>query len=408
MIVAHTLQSRMARRTVVGVCQSIWRSGATRLRILAFRLMERALPVKPRRWCFATWPGEYAHTLDNPRAVFEAVKDDPSIEKIILRRREQRPDTTHLEGVNVRAVQMESLLGAYCVATSGCLLIGYSIRGLCSYASFLSARHHIIQLWHGIPLKRIGKLFPGETYWDAETHKYAATVCSSTPDRAFMAQAFAPIPEERVWLTGLPRNSTLLKDERSLARDHVHDLARLRRTLNGRRFILYAPTWRNDSTGLYDFSDDQLASLEQFLSRANAVLGIRAHANRRLTGQDRGHSSIVFVNDYPDVNVVLRLTDVLVTDYSSIYIDFLLLDRPIVHFTYDFEHYVQERGFLYPFAAAIPAEDVATFPELLARMDEALSSGVQDRERFMRVQALFHDHPEDSAAAVAERIRALS
>lgn len=398
----------MARRTFVGFFQSIWRSGATRLRVRAFRLMEWLLPVKTSRWCFVTWPGEYAHTLDNPRAVFEAVRDDPSIEKIILRRRDQRADSACLEGTNVRAVQLESLVGAYYVATAGSVLIGYALRGLCSYAKFLTTKHHLIQLWHGIPLKRIGKLFPGETHWDAETHKYAATVCSSLPDRSIMADAFAPIPRERVWLTGLPRNSTLLKDELSLPHDYRADLMRLRRTLGERQFILYAPTWRDGSTGLYDFSDDQLAHLEQFLRDRNAVLGIRAHANRRFADTARGGSSVVFVNDYLDVNVVLRLTDVLITDYSSIYIDFLLLDRPIVHFTYDFEQYVQERGFLYPFAEAIPDENFSTFPELLARLGEALSSGVRDPARFQRVKQLFHDHPDDSAAEVAQRIRALS
>lgn len=397
----------MSRRSLLEFCQAAARSVATRVRIGAFRCMETFLPVNPSRWCFATWPGAYAHTLDNPRAVFEAVKDDASIEKIILRRRDQRPETSQIEGVNVRVVRIETLEGAWCVATSGCLLIGYALSGLCSYAHLITRKHHIIQLWHGIPLKRIGKLFPGETGWDAETPRYAATVCSSGPDRNAMEQAFAPIPVERVWQTGLPRNSTLLKEESALPIDYRDDLARLRETLAGRRFILYAPTWRNDSTGLYDFTDEELGALEQFLTDKHAVLGIRAHANRRFADRSLGSSSVVFVNDYPDVNVLLRVTDVLVTDYSSIYIDYLLLDRPIVHFTYDYDAYVHERGFLYPFEEAIPDAEVRTFSGLLSHLEDALAVGIRNPDRQHRVKQLFHDHPDDSALAVAQRIRDL-
>lgn len=376
-----------------------------KLRSVLFRLMEVVVPIKANRWCFATWPGAYAHTLDNPRAVFEEVRDNPEIEKVILRRAGQVDGTARVEGVNVKVVEVESLVGAYMVASCGCLLTGYALSGLASYSRYLKPHHKIIQLWHGIPLKRIGKLFPGESLWDAETYKYAATVCSSTRDQELMAQAFAPLPKERVWQTGLPRNSTILKPDDSLPWDYKAHLSRLREMLRGRRLVLYAPTWREQGVGIYEFSHADENALDAVLAKHNAVLGIRAHANRRTIGQDGGvEPRVLQMNDFPDVNVVLRETAVLITDYSSIYIDFLVTGRPVIHFTYDLESYVAERGFLYSLDEALAAKPSLTATDMIGELDLALGGQYAHKAQYAKALALFHEHGGNTAAQVASRI----
>jgi CDP-glycerol glycerophosphotransferase (TagB/SpsB family) len=377
----------------------------------AFWLLEHLLPARENFWCFCTWPGQYAHTMDNPRAVFEAVKDDPAIVKIILRKRGQVAASAANEGVNVIVVNVETLRGAYYLAVSRFILTGYGLGGLCSYSAWITSKHKIIQLWHGIPLKRIGKLFPGEKYWDLETPKYTATVCSSARDQAIMAAAFAPLPIENVWLCGLPRNDLFLKDEISLPADYRQQLGDLRRRLDGRRFVLYAPTWRATEDGIYAFSDEERAALDALSKRHNVAFGIRAHANRRIQdayADSLKAGSIFFANDFPDVNVLLRITDVLVTDYSSIYIDFLLTGRPILHFTYDVEEYVKERGFLYELDEALPSKWFKSFGELLAQLDAALEGRGIDAQRYSGAKMLFHTHADHSGLQVANRIRALA
>ena len=375
-----------------------------------FILCERLLPARRNYWCFCTWPGAYAHTLDNPRAVFEEVKNDPAIVKVILRKPGQVRSSAVVEGVKVIVADAESIRGAYYLAVSRVVLLGYSLGSMASYSERLTTKHKIIQLWHGIPLKKIGRLFPAERWWEKETHKYSATVCSAERDKEIMAGAFAPVNREYVWLSGLPRNDTILKDEDKLPEDYRRQLAGLRARLAGRRLVLYAPTWREKADGIYAFSSAELAELEAILKRNNAVFGIRGHANVRASseGREAASDSILFINDLPDVNVVLRATEVLVTDYSSIYIDFLLTGRPILHFTYDMADYVKERGFLYSLQDALAGPAIGTFSELATRLDETLGRGVVDRDQYGRAKALFHSHGNSPSAAVADRIRALA
>jgi CDP-glycerol glycerophosphotransferase len=379
---------------------------------LSFIILERLLPAKQSHWCFCTWPGAYPHTLDNPRAVFEEVKNDTAIVKIILSRR-QVPSSSPfvLEGENVVLVEAESARGAYYLAISKVVILGYSMATMTSYSKFLTSKHKIVQLSHGVLFKRSLRLFPGEQFWEKETPKYAATVCSSESDLELMAQAFSPVPKENVWLTGLPRNDLLLKNENELPGDYRSQLENLRRMLGGRRLVLYAPTWRDNAAGMYALSDPEKEALAAILTRRNAVFGIRAHANRRTETPDSarlGADRILYVNDFPDVNVVLRLTDVLVTDYSSIYIDFLLTNKPILHFTYDLPVYMSERGFVYDFDQAVASPWFASFESLLTRLDEALSGVAIQNDQYHRAKQLFHTHGDRSALRVAQRIRTLA
>ena len=385
---------------------------STWARAYSFIIFEHLLPVKRNCWCFCAWPGKYPHTIDNPRAVFEEIKEDPAISKVILSRTKMPTGSTVMaDGRNVLFVEAESLRGAYFLARSEVIVLGYSATTMSSYSRLLTTKHKIIQLWHGIPLKRIGKLFPAEKFWEKETGKYAAAVCSSERDRITMANAFAPLSIDRVWLTGLPRNALLLKAENQLPRDYRMQLDDLRKRLRGRRMILYAPTWRDNTDGMYTLSDDEKRELEMLLIKRNSAFAIRAHSNRRTESRDAPNapaSNIFFVNDFPDVNVVLRLTDVLVTDYSSIYIDFLLTNKPILHFTYDLENYVNERGFLYDLHDATASPCLASFGELLAQLERVLITGKVEPDQYQRAITLFHSHSEHSARDVAQRIRSVA
>jgi CDP-glycerol glycerophosphotransferase (TagB/SpsB family) len=392
---------------------SALRSARSRLndlgRGLTFVILEQLLPKQKDLWCFCTWNGPYAHTMDNPRAVFEEIKNDTRIIKVILRRAGQRANTTYIDGVNVICVDIESLAGAYYVARCKVIILGYALKGLCTYGGLITKRHVIVQLWHGIPLKRIARLFPGEHFWESETPKYAATVCSSPQDQARMAKAFAPTPN--VWISGLPRNDLILKDESELPLDYQSHLRELQTRIAGRKFLLYAPTWRDKNSGIYPFSAGEWETLKRFLSEHRAAMGIRAHANRRDLEGQAGHDSahpIFFVNDLPDVNVILRATDVLVTDYSSIYIDFLITGRPILNFAYDMDSYVGERGFLYDLDEAMVDAPFRTFEELLTRMESALCGVPANPQRYERVKALFHNHGDRPSVVVVDHIRQLA
>jgi len=376
---------------------------------MGFYVMERLCPKSSNIWCFSTWKN-YPHTMDNLRAVFEAVKDDPEIIKIILLQGQKKPEW-QVEGVNIRFVQEVSLSGVFYLSVAKVYLMGTSLRGFTNFHALVGNKHQIIQLWHGIPLKRIGKLFPPEKFWEEETKKYSATVCSSPSDQEFMQQAFDPLSIDRVWQTGLPRNDFILATDEQLPNDYYTELEKIRDQVAGRFLILYAPTWRDSVENVYQFSAEEQSELDALLARHNAVLAIRGHANVRskVDYQDVGAlNNIIYVNDVPDANLLLKEAGALITDYSSIYIDYLITDRPIVYFTYDIDRYINERGFLYELVEAFVCDPAIGFKQLLTDIECAITEGVKDRARYHRVKSLFHQHADSCALNVVNKIKALN
>jgi CDP-glycerol glycerophosphotransferase (TagB/SpsB family) len=223
-----------------------------------------------------------------------------------------------------------------------------------------------------------------------------------------MTAAFSPLSRDQTWLTGLPRNNLILKSEEDLPVDYLNHLDELCTRLAGRRFILYAPTWRENKSGIYPFTDAETERLSAALSAHNCALGIRAHANWNGVALDKIDSGIFSVTDFPDVNVLLRKADVLITDYSSIFIDFLITGKPILHFAYDIESYENERGFLYNLNEAMGSERFSSFNELIRRLEATFAGQTADAERYAKAKALFHSHRNRCAEDVTEKLRMLS
>ena len=371
-----------------------------------FLVADRFLSVRDDYWCFCTWPW-YPHTLDNPRAVFEEVRGDADITKIILQRH-QGPLPTG-EPTKVIAVPAESWRGAVFLARSRVVVLGYSMIMMASYSKLLRRpRHQVVQLLHGVPLKRVGRLSGAAGYWEAETLHYAAVPSSSPRDAEIHREAFAPVPH--TWLTGLPRNDLILKPEAELPTDYQRQLADLDTRLRGRRLVLYAPTWRADPGELRGFTAAQEKTLSGLMQRHNGVLGIRAHPNARrhqVYAELEESEVILDLTDLPEANLILRRAQVLVTDYSSIYIDFLLLDRPVLHFAYDMNSYQSTRGLLYRPEEAFGGPCLTTFEDLIEALETVLVNPAAHQAERAAATRLFHAHPGASAQAVAGLIRQL-
>ena len=114
----------------------------------------------------------------------------------------------------------------------------------------------------------------------------------------------------------------------------------------------------------------------------------------------------MFFNEHPDVSVVLREASVLVTDYSSIYIDFMVTKRPCVFFAYDLESYVSERGFLYDYESAIAGPNARTFHELYNALSLALAANGAVDDLYRSSEALFHQHDRFPSRRVIENVLA--
>lgn len=405
--------------------------------LLLWWLYDRLLPKRMDYWAFFVHPLKTDQFVENARAVFEQIKDDPELCKVVFTRGQS--SGLRLDGAcNLRVIDLQSLGGLALLARCGVLLLTNSIAldvswrwagGQFAVLRPSLMRRIVVNLWHGIPLKRLFALTSQQLRQHVdrvglrrkERAYYSGLISSSDVDSHAMAAMFHPLDPSRVWVTGLPRNDFLRMADDALP-DFLHDEVQLVRDLKRRRkLIVYAPTYREssvDSAQYYQFSDEEMALLRALLRRHDAVLGFRMHyfrkggqlfnMERHVDGDtivDLGHTVI------SEIAPVLREADLLVTDYSSVYIDALYIDKPVFSFAYDLEHYqTQQNGLLYDMDLAFPGPVLKEFQQLLVALDQELSRPEQVASSHYRItkKLFFNFHDDRNSVRVVERLKALT
>ncbi len=378
-----------------------------------FAHADASTPTHDHWWAFPVCGFTHRFT-GNERAVFEVVKNDPSIKKIVLTR-SKRID---VDGENVVTLPLRSRDGQYHLMRSRQIFIKHSpTRNIGFPVS--PEQHNIINLWHGVPLKRIG--YASLAMADklgrlAREHRYCrAVIAASHVDAMAMASAFYPLTYNDVWQTGLPRHDFVTRPRAELPVHLREQSDRLAQRLDGRRLVLFVPTFRHGhEDAYYHFSDDELTWLRRWLERNQAVLGVREHMadTACVYGTQLEAVGALNLSDtrFEDVEVLYRHAALLLTDYSSCFIDFMLTGRPAISFAYDFEQYVSsERGLFYDMDQVFPGPVCRDFDQLRSALDKAFDTpDALERERYTWKRNLFLDHVDDANAwRVVQRVKGL-
>jgi CDP-glycerol glycerophosphotransferase len=271
-----------------------------------------------------------------------------------------------------------------------------------------------LQTWHGTPLKRIGfdidrpQFASGSAYFDRladDVAKWDLLLSQNAFSTPILRRAFRFGGE--ICEFGYPRNDALSRGgERAAAiRERLGIPA-------GKRVVLYAPTWRDNqyyASGRYRFD------LRLDIERAWQVLGddhvllIRGH--HQLASDTRAGSRPGFalnVTGYPDVTDLFMITDVLVTDYSSVMFDFAVTGKPMLFFTYDLAQYRDQlRGFYFDLEAQAPGPLLATSDEVIAAVRDIGQVMARYRAAYRAFAATYCPLDDGKAAArVCDRLLA--
>lgn len=392
-----------------------------------WRLYDRLAPKRADCWAFATHHLHTGRFIENQRAMFEYVKADPAIRKLIFYRG-QREDFQIEGAVNYEIVEHGTLRGLLQLARCKVVFLTHSISmdfslrwGAKGFAILpLALRQRVVvNLWHGIPLKRLLHTANEKTrqhtdrvpYRRRERLGYAGLIASSDIDSYAMAAMFYPLNYQQVWRTGLPRNDFLSCPPERLPRYIRDSLARIQALRAGRRLVVYAPTYRQTDVSAdahyYQFSDAEIEQLRTLLRRHNAVLGYRPHYfknSKAYFNLDRYVDGDLIVDlsqaVVPEFSAVARECDLLVTDYSSVYIETLYLGKPAVCFAYDLEHYQsQQDGLLYDLSLAFPGPVCREFAAVLQAVDKRLDASAESTDSSTHVaRQLFFAHCDDGNA----------
>lgn len=220
-----------------------------------------------------------------------------------------------------------------------------------------------LQTWHASgPFKRIGyavldKSF-GTTEWSVNylpIHtNYGAALTGSRESARHYAEAFNMPISRFISSIGIPRTDAMFGSERIAA---ITAAIRTRYSIPaGRRVVLYAPTFRGNTVRTATTPKNlDLSALAPALADRCVVL-IKEHpfVKERLSIPEELRDAVIDVSDYPDINELMLVSDLMVTDYSSAIFEFALLERPMAFFAPDLADYEEERSFFWDFRSGVP------------------------------------------------------
>jgi CDP-glycerol glycerophosphotransferase (TagB/SpsB family) len=295
------------------------------------------------------------------------------------------------------------------------VIISYGISAAAFAPYYLHEKcKNIIYLGHGTPMKKMGLQ---TAVWrkygkQRQLQKYTYMVGSSPLEQILHAAGFN-MDMNHVWVTGLPRNDYLL-NEFNLNTDLL-----LKNPFLDRKIILYAPTWREEGhkTHFFPFGDFNAKQLSNFLEEEDAYLLIRGHKEdikRKSVEKTHDFFSIDRVikadqDRFEDVYDLLPYVDILVTDYSSLWIDYLLLDRPIVFLPYDLEEYSRYKGFFIDFDENTPGAKSTSQEEFITHLKRYFEKPQTHAKWRKKIRDMYHTYQDNgSCERVYNEIRKLN
>ena len=237
-----------------------------------------------------------------------------------------------------------------------------------------------LQTWHGTPLKRlahdieigadakfyrtgISKKEMTETY-DIDVNRYDYLISPNKFSTEKFQSAF-DIERNRIIETGYPRNDYLT----NISDSEIKKIKEKFKIPEDKKVILYAPTWRDNSFDVkgYTFKlQVDFIKWKEFLGEEYVVL-FKPHYLITNKFNNRGLEKFLYtISEDKDINELYVISDILVTDYSSVFFDYAILQRPILFYMYDLKEYEEEiRGFYLDIKKDLPGNIFTKEEELL-------------------------------------------
>ena len=352
-------------------------------------------------WLFSST--DNSHYNYNSRYLFEYVKEYlPEITPLFVINDPELRNSLSSKYGKQYFIETENIQGIRQALSAG---VWFTSAGLPAYGTGLHKKRLIINLWHGVPLKKIALLDPNlqkaaRIYFKKIfSENYTCILTTSHELIPLMARSFA-VSEDKIKVWGQPRNDGLFQknDCREILGQLFPDLPEYTKT------VLYAPTFRDyGQVQLFPFKDFDQKQLEAFLDEKNMLLFIRTHVAEQGSAAPYLGKRIRFLGNEQaeDVTGILNIFDCLITDYSSIYIDYLLTDKPMIFLPYDRQQYLDGRGMNFDYDDVTPGPKPETFNDFLDALSPKEDFWKSERTR---VNRLFNEIQHPCAADICNKV----
>ena len=203
------------------------------------------------------------------------------------------------------------------------------------------------------------------------------------------------LPENKRVIFGLPRCDHLFsKDKVEESRINKNQLRELNYAIDeSTKCILYSPTWRSDvnsiSFPLSEINDFNVYTFDQWLKENNILFLISVHPHMENLEDFSDCTNIQYIDHNPlmDINQLLPEMDLLITDYSSIATDYMLMDRPVIYVMPDYDYYLYDFGLLEDMRDNLPGLESKNMPDLQDHIVRSLQDPYEmqsGRKRYLK------------------------
>jgi len=344
------------------------------------QILNTIIPKKDNQILFVSYP-DYS---DNTKALFEYITANQIHKQFDIVWLVRNPDILQiLTERGIKAHLEFSIHGMYSLFRSKCIIETHS-----NYCRIKAKNQYLVNLWHGVPLKTLGYTSHLRTRDAIKPVKGMETsdmlIATSSIVRNALVTSFLIDPRKTI-ITGQPRNDYLF-----IASDKQKTATLLNRDISKYdKLLLYMPTFRVGRSGVegtkehLDFLRSEI--FNNFLKDNNILFVLKLHPREEKYwlshadfGQCNGNIAILqtkhLITHSITIYEVIADFDILITDYSSIYFDFLLLNRPIIFLPLDLEEYARTRGFLLePYDFWAPGPKATTVEILIDEIQKCIS-----------------------------------
>lgn len=321
---------------------------------------------------------------------------------------------------NIKFVEYNSLKSYYYLLTSKYIFITHSYTDVSKFNVLKGAK--VIQLWHGIGIKKIGSnTISHIRFFDKIRFKlqsiirnYDYFICSSklNQKRNLIAFKYYGANEDNIIESGQPRNDILFKFNQNDIDNVKEKYFKEYNIPQNKKIITYLPTFRinqQEQFSFWDLNHKNMERLKHILETNNIIILEKSHQHSiDITNKKQSNNYIYNISSISDIDTqeLLLVTDILITDYSSVYMDYLLLDREIIHYVYDYEKYTtSDQGLYYDIYDISGGQIVDDIDKLLNAIEKSIKNSKYSKTtRLLTKEKMMEYEKGNSCKIICEKI----
>lgn len=298
-----------------------------------------------------------------------------------------------------RPVLLKSRLKDVIISSrASCYVISNSLFDVAFEPGLVNSKARLINMRHGRSAKKVRfareshKITFREKLYRNHESNLTFAVASTSPFVSKIQEECLRLGDKHR-VVGYPRNDQIVKCKSYRSESDIFK-------------VLYAPTWRHgrNATQFFPFSDFDVQKLNDFLNSHNIEIHLRPHRGElmilkaqlgHLADVENSSIKIMTHNELPDVNSQLFKYDALISDYSAIIHDYLLLDRPIIIVPYDYMDFKGNNGFLFDPIDYAPGKVVYNNADFIKALYDSKSNRNAHENKRMALRDLIFSHIDD-------------